>query len=252
MSVEALHPPDDWIVPDWPAPPHVHALITTRAGGVSEPPYDTFNVGFSTGDDPAAVTENRRRLRSLLPEEPRWLRQVHGARVVAAESVEGRPEADGVFARSERTVCVIQIADCLPILFADRLGTVVAAAHAGWRGLTAGVIDNTVAGMKSAGVKPGDILAYIGPGIGPAAFEVGEDVRAAYVDVDAGAAKAFAPYRKEKWLADLPALARRALARCGVDAVFGGHLCTYSNPARFYSYRRNRDTGRMAAVIWRA
>ena len=252
MSVAALRPPHDWIVPDWPAPPHVRALITTRAGGVSAPPYDTFNLGFSTDDDPAAVMENRRRLRALLPEEPRWLKQVHGARVLMAETVEGRPEADGVFARNERTVCVIQIADCLPILFADRHGTVVAAAHAGWRGLAAGVIDNTVAAMKEAGVKPGDILAYVGPGIGPAAFEVGDDVRAAYVDVDAGAAKAFAPRRREKWLADLPALARRALARCGVDAVFGGHLCTYSDPARFFSYRRNRETGRMAAAIWRA
>jgi YfiH family protein len=251
MSEPSLRPSDDWIVPEWPAPPHVHALITTRAGGVSAPPYDTFNVGFSTGDDPAAVVENRKHLRTLLPEEPRWLKQVHGAHVLAAERVEGRPEADGVFARRERMVCVIQIADCLPILLADRDGTVVAAAHAGWRGLAAGVIDNTVAAMEDAGVKPRDILAYIGPGIGPAAFEVGEDVRAAYVDADAGAAKAFARHRAEKWLADLPTLARRALARRGVDAVFGGNLCTWSDPRRFFSYRRDRDTGRMAAVIWR-
>jgi YfiH family protein len=249
--MEPFRPPEDWIVPAWPAPPHVHALITTRAGGVSVSPYDTFNVGFSTADDPAAVTENRRRLRALLPEEPRWLKQVHGARVVAAESVEGRPEADGAFARNRRTVCVIQIADCLPVLLSDRAGTIVAAAHAGWRGLAAGVIDNTVAAMKDAGVEPDDIVAYIGPGIGPAAFEVGEDVRAAYVDADAGAAHAFIPHRAHKWLADLPALARTALSRCGVRAVFGGNLCTYSDPRRFFSYRRERDTGRMAAVIWR-
>jgi polyphenol oxidase len=242
---------EDWIVPDWPIPPHVRALITTRAGGVSSAPYDTFNLGFATQDKPSAVTENRGRLRALLPGEPRWLKQVHGARVVSAESVEGRPEADASVAREPGTVCAILVADCLPVLFSDRAGDIVAAAHAGWRGLAAGVLDNTVAAISEAGTAPEDILAYIGPGIGPAAFEVGDEVRAAYVEHDAGAGAAFTPHAPGKWLADLPRLARRALARCGVSEVYGGALCTYSDPARFYSYRRDRTTGRMAALIWR-
>jgi YfiH family protein len=147
-------PHEDWIAPAWPVPPHVRALVTTRAGGVSRAPYDTFNLGFSTRDDPSAVTENRRRLRALLPQDPRWLKQVHGARVINADSVESRPEADASVARERGTVCAILIADCLPVLFSDREGTIVAAAHAGWRGLAAGVVDNTVAALKDAGVDP--------------------------------------------------------------------------------------------------
>jgi len=242
---------DDWIVPEWPVSPHVHALVTTRAGGVSAAPYDTFNLGFGTDDDPSAVAENRRRLRALLPQEPRWLKQVHGARVVTAEAANGRPEADASLASERGTVCTILVADCLPVLFSDRAGEIVAAAHAGWRGLAAGVLDNTVGAMSEAGVAPDDILAYIGPGIGPRAFEVGDEVRAAYVERDGGSAEAFRPHVRGKWLADLPGLARRALARCGVNAIYGGELCTYSDPARFYSYRRDGTTGRMAALIWR-
>ena len=244
-------PHEDWIVPAWPVPPHVRALVTTRAGGVSAAPYDTFNLGFSTDDDPAAVSENRRRLRALLPQEPRWLKQAHGSVVLTAESVEGRPEADASFARERGTVCAILVADCLPVLLSNRQGTVVAAAHAGWRGLAEGVIDNTVTALTAAGIEAHDIVAYIGPGIGPDAFEVGDEVRAAYVDRDGGAAAAFSPHTPGKWLADLAKLARRALARCGVSAVLGGNLCTYSDPTRFYSYRRDKVTGRMAAVIWR-
>ena len=239
----------DWIVPEWSVPPNVRAFITTRAGGVSAAPYDTLNLGLSTGDDRNAVVENRSRVRAALPAEPRWLKQVHGARVVPAASVHDRPEADASFAREAGIVCVIQIADCLPILLADRTGTVIAAAHAGWRGLAAGVIDNTVEAMRDTGAR--DILAYIGPGIGPDAFEVGEDVLEAYVTRDAEAAHAFRAHTPGKWLADLPALARRALVRCGVRDVCGGNLCTYSDARRFYSYRRERTTGRMAAFIWR-
>lgn len=245
-----VHP--DWLVPEWPAPPGVKALITTRAGGVSAGRYASLNVGYSTQDDPRAAEENRARLSALLPEAPRWLKQVHGARVVDAESIGERPEADASIARTAGTVCAIQAADCLPVLFADRGGRMVAAAHAGWRGLAAGVLDNTIAAMREAGVAPRNVIAYIGPGIGPAAFEVGEDVRAAYVDRDRAAAFAFAPRGTGKWLADLPALARRALLRCGIDAVYGGGLCTYSDPRRFYSYRRDGETGRMAALIWLA
>jgi YfiH family protein len=251
MSEPAFAKPDDWIVPDWSAPSHVHAFITTRAGGVSSAPYDSFNVGLSTGDNPDAVLENRRRLRALLPEEPRWLKQVHGARVMEAADVHDRPEADASFTCEPGVVCVIQIADCLPVLLSTRDGRTIAAAHAGWRGLAAGVIENTVGAMTDAGAKRVDIVAYIGPGIGPSAFEVGDEVRAAYVDRDAGAADAFTPGRPSKWLADLPALARRALLRCGVTAVAGGDLCTWSAPRRFFSYRRDKVTGRMAALIWR-
>ena len=246
-TLQRPHP--DWIVPDWPAPHTVKAFITTRAGGVSAAPYESLNLGLSTGDDPRAVEENRRRVRALLPADPRWLKQVHGARVMRAEAVQERPEADAAYAREPLTVCAIQVADCLPILLADAAGTVIAASHAGWRGLAAGVIENTVQAIRNAGAR--DVLAYIGPGIGPDAFEVGDDVRDAYVLSDAGAAHAFRPHATGKWLADLPWLARRALSRCGVRDVRGGNLCTYSDPRRFYSYRRERTTGRMAAFIWR-
>ena len=250
MSTAANEPDPDWIVPDWPAPPGVRALVTTRAGGVSAGPYRSFNIGFSTGDDDRAVEANRARLRSMLPAEPGWLKQVHGAHVVDAASVESRSEADAAFARSPGTVCAIQVADCLPVLFAERGGSIVAAAHAGWRGLAAGVIDNTVAAMARVGARANEIIAYIGPGIGPTAFEVGDEVREAYVRRDAGAAAAFTAHGADKWLADLPLLARRALERCGVSAVSGGNLCTYSDAQRFYSYRRDITTGRMAALIW--
>jgi YfiH family protein len=242
---------EDWITPEWRVPAGVRALVTTRAGGVSEGPYASLNLGFGSGDDAAAVAENRRRLRELLPQEPRWLKQVHGANVVDAEAVHDRPEADAALARMAGTVCAVLVADCFPVLFCEKRNTTVAAAHAGWRGLASGVIDNTVAAMRESGVEPGDIIAYIGPGIGPDAFEVGNDVRDAYVGSDAAAASAFEPRGNGKWLADLPALVRRALARCGVSNVHGGTLCTHSDPKRFFSYRRDKVTGRMAAVIWR-
>ena len=250
MSAKLGGPDPDWIIPEWPAPPGVRALLTTRAGGVSTGAYSSFNLGLSTGDDPRAVEANRRRLRALLPAEPRWLKQVHGAHVLDAESVYDRPEADASIARTPGIVCAIQIADCLPVLFTDRSGSVVAAAHAGWRGLAAGVIHNTVAAMDAAGIEAGEIIAYIGPGIGPGAFEVGDEVREAYVGRDPGAAYAFNSHVPGKWLADLPSLSRRALERCGVTSVYGGTLCTYSNPQRFYSYRRDKVAGRMAALIW--
>lgn len=241
----------DCIVPQWSAGPGVQALVTTRAGGVSEGPYASLNLGLATGDIPEAVEQNRRRVTALLPGEPRWLKQVHGARVLDATFNEIRPEADACVARTAGTVCAILVADCLPVLFCDRRGSVVAAAHAGWRGLVSGVLGNTVAAMCASGVAPADIIAYIGPGIGPTAFEVGEDVRAAFLGRDPGATAAFSVHRDGKWLADLPQLAWRALARCGVHEVYGGDLCTYSDRARFFSYRRDRVTGRMAALVWR-
>jgi YfiH family protein len=242
-----MHP--DWITPDWPAPRNVRALITTRAGGSSRGPYASLNLGLRTGDEPRAVAANRAALRAALPQEPRWLRQVHAGGVVAADDVEAPVEADAAVARRPGTVCAVLIADCVPVLLADRAGTAVAIAHAGWRGLAAGVVENTVRAMAC---EPGDLLAFLGPGIGPRAFEVGVDVRDAFVGQDPAAAGAFAPHASGKWLADLFALARQRLARAGVPAVHGGGVCTYSDAGRFFSYRRDRTTGRMAAAIWLA
>jgi hypothetical protein len=244
--MESPHP--DWIVPDWPAPAGVTALITTRAGGVSTGPFASLNLGLRAGDDPQAVAANRDRLNALLPEPPRWLRQVHGPVVVDADALSGEPEADAAIARRPGTVCAVLVADCIPVLLADRAGTTVAIAHAGWRGLSRGVIENTVRAMAGAG---GELIAYLGPGIGPAAFEVGEDVREAFLARDAGAAAAFKPHAAGKWLADLFLLARLCLRRAGVGEIHGGSLCTYSDARRFFSYRRERTTGRMAALIWR-
>ena len=235
--MNAPHP--DWIVPDWPAPAGVKALITTRAGGVSAGPFASFNLGMRAGDDPDAVAANRARLSALLPQPPRWLRQVHGSVVV---------EADAAIARRPGTVCAVLVADCIPVLLADRAGTTVGIAHAGWRGLARGVIENTVRAMTGAGR---DLIAYLGPGIGPAAFEVGDDVREAFLARDPGAAAAFKSHAAGKWLADLYLLARQSLQRSGVAEVQGGTFCTYSDAQRFFSYRRERTTGRMAAVIWR-
>jgi YfiH family protein len=239
----------NWIVPDWPAPSSVRALITTRAGGVSTGPYASLNVGFATGDDAKAAEENRRRLKTVLPQEPRWLKQVHGNRLVDADALTDRVEADAALARENGTVCAVLVADCLPVLLTDRAGSLVAVAHAGWRGLAGGVIERTVEGLRKR--SPHELIAYIGPGIGRDAFEVGEDVYRAFTAKDAASADAFVSHRSGKWLADLPALARRALAACGVPQVYGGGPCTYSDPDRFFSYRRDRTTGRMAALIWR-
>ncbi|MCC6534166.1 MAG: peptidoglycan editing factor PgeF [Burkholderiales bacterium] len=239
--------PPDWIVPHWPAHHRVRAFITTRSGGASAGPYASFNLGDSTGDDPAAVRENKRRLHALLPAPPRWLRQVHGASVVRADEIDGAIDADASYTCQAGVVCAVKIADCMPVLLSRANGACVGIAHAGWRGLAAGVVERTVAAL---GGEPHAVLAYLGPAIGPAAFEVGDDVRAAFCDFDAAAAAAFRPLRTGKWLADLYALGRRRLHRSGVERVFGGGCCTYSEPVRFYSHRRNPVTGRMAAVIW--
>ncbi len=242
-----LHP--EWIVPDWPVPARVRACMTTRAGGVSQGSWAGLNLGLRCDDDPAAVAENRARLQNCLPQPPKWLAQVHGSTVVDADTLDGLPQADASVARQPGTVCAIQVADCLPVLFTDRAGNHIAAAHAGWRGLAGGVLANTVARMDAA---PEDLLAWIGPGIGPAAFEVGDDVLQAFCADHPENRAAFRPLREGKWLCNLPALARNALQRCGVTRIHGGHWCTHSDPQRFYSYRRDRVTGRMAALIWKA
>lgn len=240
-------PHPDWIVPEWPAPAGVKALFTTRAGGVSRGPYASLNLGFATGDDPQAVAANRALLRAILPQEPRWLRQVHGAAVVEADELAGRPEADAAVARRPGTVCAVLVADCIPVLIADRAGAAVGVAHAGWRGLARGVLENAVRSLAA----PEGVIAYLGPGIGARAFEVGSEVREAFLAREAAAEAAFVPCAPGKWLADLFLLARQALRRAGVTEVYGGGLCTYSDPERFFSYRRDRTTGRMAALIWR-
>jgi YfiH family protein len=242
-----LNASNGWIVPEWPAPARVKSLVTTRDGGVSVGAYASLNLGLRTGDDEASVHANRARLRAALTAEPKWLHQVHAAHVVVADDVVDAPAADASVTRSPGTVCAVTIADCLPVMLCDRAGSVVGIAHAGWRGLGAGVIENTVRAMDA---PPGELLAYLGPAIGPDAFEVGSDVRDVFVAHDAKAAAAFAASSGGKWLADLGALARQRLADCGVDAVYGGRLCTYRDAARFFSYRRDATTGRMAALIW--
>jgi YfiH family protein len=212
------------ILPDWPAPPNVRAVMTTR---------NTDQAG----------------LRALLPAEPAWLRQVHGARVVRLDQVVSNPEADAAVTGTRNRVCAIRVADCMPVLLADESATAIGAAHAGWRGLSAGVIENTVQAMGIAG---GKLLAWLGPAIGPTVYEVGEEVRSAFLARDAAAAAAFSPSRPGHWLLDLYAVARQRLRACGVERIFGGGYCTYSEPERFYSYRRDRTASRMAAYIWLA
>lgn len=236
-----------FIMPDWPAPAAVRALVTTRTGGVSQPPYDSLNLGDHVGDDPPAVARNRELLRAFLPAEPKWLKQVHGTAVAGANSLASPVEADAAVAFSPGTVCAVLTADCLPVLFCDRGGTRIAAAHAGWRGLASGVLEKSVRALQC---EPADVLAWLGPAIGPQAFEVGEEVRAAFVRDLPAAAEAFAPRQPGKWLADIYQLARLRLARAGISQVYGGGFCTYTDAARFYSYRRDKATGRMAAVIW--
>ncbi len=236
-----------WIVPDWPAPRGVRALITTRAGGVSRGPFAGLNLGLRSGDAIEDVTRNRASLRQQLPANPQWLRQVHGTSVVEAGATEQSPEADAVFARLSGAVCAVLTADCLPVLLCDEGGSVVAAAHAGWRGLCAGVIEQTLRAMDRS---PAALLAYLGPAIGPAAYEVGAEVRQAFLAADPEAEGAFAPGKPGKFYADLYALARQRLARSGVQRIYGGAYCTFTERERFYSYRRDGATGRMASLIW--
>ena len=237
----------DCLVPEWRAPSNVRALQTLRGGGCSSAPWDSFNLGDHVGDDEGCVAANRGRLNRLLPGDPLWLRQVHGIAAVDANFCPISPEADAAFSRQPGRVCAVMTADCLPVLFCDRAGTVVAAAHAGWRGLVAGVLEATLMRME---VPPGEILAWLGPAIGPQAFEVGDEVRAAFIACDAQAAEAFVPHGLGKWLADIYQLARQRLRASGVTEISGGNRCTVSEEASFFSYRRSGITGRMASLIW--
>jgi len=246
-------PDFDWLVPDWPAPVNVHAASTTRLGGVSVAPYDSLNLGDHVGDSAAAVAANRSLLKQRhgLPAEPVWLKQVHGIEVVDAAVVSDVPVADASFSHQSKVVCTVMTADCLPVLLCDQAGSVVAAAHAGWRGLADGVIEATV---KQMAVTTSNLMVWLGPAIGPKAFEVGDEVRQQFIAQDPQAAVAFQPSAlssaQGRWLADIYLLARQRLARLGVEQVYGGDCCTYSDAERFYSYRRDGITGRMATLIW--
>ncbi|OHX10372.1 hypothetical protein BI347_21540 [Chromobacterium sphagni] len=241
-------PAENWIAADWPAPANVRTLATTRQGGVSQPPYASLNLGAHVGDDPADVAANRARLRAALPAEPFWLNQVHGTAVAnAASAAELPPDADASFARAPGAICAVMTADCLPVLLCDDAGSAVAAAHAGWRGLCDGVLEAAIAAI---GPAPSTLMAWLGPAIGPDAFEVGAEVREAFIARDPAAVEAFADIGEGKYLADIYALARQRLAAAGVSRVYGGDFCTVIDRERFFSYRRDRQTGRMASLIW--
>ena len=239
----------DWIVPDWPAPLRVRAFVTTRTGGVSEGAYASMNLGMSSGDDAQRVARNREIVREVLPESPRWLAQVHGTHVFELDRDEeaGRPKADAAVSRQRNRVCAVLTADCMPLLLCDLRGSAVAVAHAGWRGLAAGVVENA---FGSIGARPEETIAWLGPTIGPAAFEVGPEVREVFVAHDARAGSAFVEHRPGKYMADLYALARQRLGGLGVSGVFGGGFCTYQETDRFFSYRREKQSGRMGTFIW--
>jgi YfiH family protein len=271
----------DWITPDWPAPPNVKAAATLRTGGVSEGAFSSLNLGAHVGDDPAAVAENRCLLKAALklPVEPMWLNQVHGIGVVDASASDGvaasskaadadsstvadassmaaraegampavPPTADASVARGPGAVCVVMTADCLPVLFCDRAGSRVGAAHAGWRGLAGGVLDSTI---KSLDVAPSQLIAWLGPAIEQAAFEVGDEVREAFLKLGPENASAFEQNARGRWQADLYQLARNELTRLGVTAIHGGGFECFADSKRFFSYRRESRTGRMATLVW--
>ncbi|HEX4944885.1 MAG TPA: peptidoglycan editing factor PgeF [Usitatibacteraceae bacterium] len=241
--------PAGWIVPDWPAPARVRAFVTTRAGGVSEGEYGSLNLGMKSGDDPARVAANRLAVRAHLPSSPHWLAQVHGntAADLDMAGASGMTVADAAATSVAGRVAVVLTADCLPVFLCREDGSRVAVAHAGWRGLAAGVLENAVIAL---GGEASRVLAWLGPAIGPAAFEVGPEVREAFVSAHGEDASAFTRRGEHKFMADLYALARLRLARAGVGGVSGGGFCTWTESRRFFSYRRVRESGRMGAFIW--
>jgi polyphenol oxidase len=239
--------PSTWIVPGWPAPKNVRTLITTRQGGASLGPYASMNLGLAVNDEPATVQANRAFLRSHLPGDARWLRQVHGTRAIDEAQWHNGIAADACVTRAANVVCAVMSADCIPVLLCDRDGHAAAAAHAGWRGLSAGILESTVRAME---VSPALLHAYLGPAIGPSAFEVGNDVYETFTQHDPRATTAFESVSAGKWLCDLFCLARQRLMDLGIQSIHGGEYCTYSNPELFFSHRRDKVTGRMAALIW--
>lgn len=236
-----------WIEPDWPVPRGIRAVSTLRHGGSSSGPYASLNLGDHVGDDRCRVRQNRRRLRTelALPAEPLWLKQVHGNQVVDAGKA-GDSIADGAIAAQPGVVCAVMTADCLPILLCSNDGARVAAVHGGWRGLAAGVLGSAVEALGTS-----ELQAWLGPAIGPEAFEVGDEVRRAFIEKMGSFGSAFRPAPQGRWLADIYAIARQQLQELGIESCHGGGYCTYSDPDRFFSYRRDGTTGRMATLIWR-
>ncbi len=239
----------DWIAPNWRVPAGIRAVTTLRNGGYSQQPFDGLNLGDHVGDDPVAVMRNRQRLCQALnlPSEPAWLTQIHSAKVVDADVVTNGYEADAISSCIPGRVCAVLTADCLPLLLCNQTGDCVAAVHAGWRGLAAGVIEATLDQFADPG---SDIMAWLGPAIGAECFEVGVGVRDSFMQHNPEAEAAFKPSRAGHWLADIYGLARQRLEACGVTSVWGGEYCTVTDKARFYSYRRDGQTGRMATLIW--
>jgi YfiH family protein len=245
---------NDWIIPDWPAPGNVKALFTTRNGGVSRGAngaYDSLNLGVHVNDNLADVECNRTLLCRHLPGEPRWLKQVHGTLPIwIDQAATVIPEGDAVLSRTQGVICAVMVADCLPVFLCDAAGTTVGIVHAGWRGLAGGIIERSIAAMA---VDHNKLMAWLGPAIGPDHFEVGADVYEAFVQQNAQAVQAFVPKNsnhEKKWLADIFLLARQRLTSIGITEIYGGGICTFSDPERFFSYRRDGETGRMAALIW--
>lgn len=241
-----------WLRPDWPAPENVKAFSTTRYGGVSAAPYDSLNLGLHVHDQASTVQQNRLIVKEALslPNEPIWLDQVHSAAVVDADRLQGHMtcKADSSVSHQKKVICTVMTADCLPVLFCDRQGTAVAAAHAGWRGLCNGILEATIRNMHC---QPDQLIAWMGPAIGPTAFEVGPEVKDAFTEKHPTAKAAFQPSTNMgKWMADIYELANIRLAAAGLTSVYGGGLCTYQDADRFFSYRRDGVTGRMASLIW--
>ncbi len=235
---------------DWPAPDRVKALVTTRNGGLSEAGFSSLNLGLYSGDDQEKVRANRQLLQQglNLATSPLWLKQVHGVEVADAGTDHQEVEADASASRGSGAACAVLTADCLPVLFCNLDGTVVAAAHAGWKGLVAGVLESTI---KSMGVSPETVMAWLGPAISQRNFEIGPEVRDQFLADDTGCSEAFIPGHGDRWFADLYSLARRRLNRLGVNRIYGGDFCTYDQPELFYSYRRDgKASGRMASLIW--
>ncbi|WP_273149929.1 peptidoglycan editing factor PgeF [Methylophaga thiooxydans] len=237
------------LTPDWPAPLNVKAVSTTRQGGFSQAPFDSMNVGTHVGDDASVVKKNRDQLKQLihLPNSPLWLEQVHGTDVIHTSSWKKSSQADAIYSDQPNHVCAIMTADCLPVLFTDRQGTQVAAAHAGWRGLLNGVLENTVSQFTGARE---DILVWLGPAIGPTQFEVGQEVYAAFTAYSQDAKQAFKVSDQTHYLADIYLLAKQRLSALGITQIYGGDFCTVTEKQRFFSYRRDGITGRMVSLIW--
>lgn len=236
------------IIPDWPAPSWIKAATTTRQGGFSNPPFNSLNLGLFVGDNADSVAQNHQLIKSSLglTKEPLWLKQVHGTRVIAANASSDLV-ADAIYSHEPQVVCAVQTADCLPLLVCNRTRYCVAAIHAGWKGLAAGIIENSIQALDC---PTADLLVWLGPAIGPQAFVVGEEVTNAFIEKDPKAQKAFKRVDHKHWLANLYLLAKQRLHSLGINAIYGGKYCTYTNKEQFFSFRRDKVTGRMASLIW--